>query len=546
MLALLFLPPAHAACAVEQLETEDGVTVVIRALEEPVGCRTVTLASDRPMTLRATLWTPEDRRVRVPADHLRPLPGGGWEVGLPELTVGGRAELAAGIVGDTLTVRLAPADGPAQGLLPASPEAPVAAPATMHETRTLMLDERHPGWGFADAARASTRVELRLTFAPDAPAALLPLPSGATELDAGGLTAVPLALLVPAGTREATVRYTVPGAEPLGSRTLPAGSLTLVGPDVEWVPSPGLGVTTSPVQGGVRFDAPTGGVARWRVARAGGVAVVPDTATFVAGLEWRFARLSLPEPAVPPRIRDRLNRPNLYNQLLDAVRELRDGVLPGRDGLRPRQLNRAWRSGWATPVERALILHRFFGQERLRAGWVLTGEHADPVSLTGFDTMLLTLDLEGETVWVDPSCSACATGEVGTRWLGKPAISVTSGGASEPGSTVPAATGKLTRALTLNGSEFRASFTADGAAALWLREQIVGVEPGARADRIGTALGMPGAVLSLANGFADAGAPITLNLVGTRPPREPFVGDTPWLGGWEDSLSPNGPALPSP
>ncbi|MDP2308868.1 MAG: hypothetical protein Q8P18_22795 [Pseudomonadota bacterium] len=526
MLTLLLLPPAHAACAVEQTESAEGVKVVIRALEEPVGCRTVTLESDRPLTFAATLWSPEERRARLRDDHQRLLPGGGWEIGLPELVVGGRAELDVVVSGETLTVRLGP------------PEAP-PPPASAHEIRTLTLDARHPGWGFADPTRASTRVELRLTFAsdaaPESAPPLVPLPPGATEVDAGGLTPVPLGLLVPVGTREATIRYTVPGAEPLGSRALPAGSLTLVGPGVEWIPSPGPGVTATPVEGGIRFDAPSGGLARWRVARAGGAAVVPDAATFVAGLDWRFARLSLPEPAVPVSIRDRLNRPNLYAQLMDEVRALRVGALPGRDPLRPRQLNKAWQSGWATPVERALILHRFFGQEKLRAGWVVTGEHADPSSLTGFDTLLLTLELEGRTLWVDPSCDVCASGEVGTRWLGKPAVGAAT--------AVPTAPGQLSRTLSLIGDQFHASFTASGAAALWVRERIAGVEPALRSERIAAALGMPGATLVSSTGFAEAGAPLTVELVATRAPRDPFDGDTPWAGGWSDVLA---AAPPSP
>ncbi len=521
MLALLFAPAAHAACAVEQEDRADGVTIVVRALEEPVGCRTVTLESNGPLALDATLWSPEERRTRLKGDHLRLLPGGGWEIGLPELVVGGRAVFEASVAGDSLTVRLGPAEPP-----------PLAA--ELHETRTLTLDARHPGWGFADPARASTRVEQRLALPPDAPAWILPLPAGATEVDAPGLTPVPLGLSVPAGTGTVTVRYTVPGAEPLGARTLPPGSLTLIGPDVAWVSSPGPDVTATPVDGGVRFDAPNGGVARWRVARAGGDTVVPDAATFVAGLDWRFARLSLPEPAVPVSIRDRLNRPNLFAQLLAEVQSTRDGALPGADPLRPRHLNRAWRSGWTTPVERALILHRFLGQEKLAARWVLTGERADPVSLTGFDAMLLTVQLDGETLWVDPSCQVCGPGEIGTRWLGRPAV----GGAEE----VPSAPGRLTRALTLSGDQFRGSFTAVGAAALWLRERIVGSEAGARAGRLGDALGMPGATLVSSSGFGEAGAPITIELIGPRPPRDPFPGETPWTGGWGDQLAPDSPS----
>ncbi|MDP2312574.1 MAG: hypothetical protein Q8P41_06680 [Pseudomonadota bacterium] len=516
MLAFLFVPSAAAACAVEQNKDAEGVEIVVRALEEPVGCRTVTLESDRPLALTASIWTPEGRRVRVKGEHLRALPGGGWEIGLPELEVGGFASLDAGVAGDSLTVRLGAAEPP-------------PPPATAHEVRTLTLDARHPGWGFADPARASTRVELQLTFAPDTVAQLVPLPAGATDIDAGGLSLVPLGVSVPAGTAAATVRYTIAGAEPLGARTIPAGSLTLVGPGVEWVASSGPGVTRTAVEGGIRFDAPEGGVARWRVARAGGAAVVPDVGTYVAGLEWRFARQSLPEPAVPVSIRDRLDRPNLFQELVAEVKDLRRGGLPGRsDPLRTRQLNVAWRSGWVTPLERALILHRFLGQEKFLAGWVLTGEDADLTSLTGFDTMLLTVQTGGETVWVDPECRVCAPGEIGTRWLGRPAI----GAASE----VPTAPGRLTRSLTLAGDQFRATFSAVGAAALWVRERIDGVEPGVRSERLGAALGMPGATLVATTGFAEAGAPLTVTLVGSRPPQDPFGEETPWTGGWGDGL----------
>jgi hypothetical protein len=533
MLALILLAPhAHAACAIEQDKRPDGVTVVVRALDEPVGCRRVTLESDAPLTVTATVWSPEARRSTPKQDHLRQLPGGGWEIAVPELVVGGRAVFEVGVPGSALVVRLG------------APET-VTLVGLVHETRVLTLDARHPGWGFADGARAETRVELRFTPPAEGPTQIVPVPAGATDLYAPGLDPVPLGVRVPAGVPEVTIRYTVRGAEPLAARTLPPGTLTLVGPPtpegaVAWVPSPGPGVTVSPVENGVRFDAPSGGVARWRVATAGADKVVPDVATYLKGLDWRFARQSLPEPAVPVAIRDRLDRPNLLRELLTEVQSLRDGALPGAEPLRPRQLNGAWRSGWATQVERALVFHRFLGQEKFRAGWVLTGEDADPVSLTGFDTMLVVARVGEDNLWVDPACAVCAPGEIGTRWLGKPAI----GALPEGMTAVPRASGLLTRALTLNGEQFQADFTAVGAAALWLRERIVGVEPGVRADRLGEALGMPGAALVASAGFGEAGAPVTVSLTGPRPPHDPFADATPWDGGWTDALAPS-PASPA-
>ncbi len=545
LLLSLFAPPAHAACAVDQVKSDEGVEIAVRALQEPVGCRTVTLTSDRPLEVEAYVWSPEERRTRLKADHLRALPGGGWEIGAPELVPGGWIHLRVAVPGDALDLRLAPAPEPDLRVLRAD------------ETHTLTLDPRHPGWGFADRARARTRVQLALGLPADAPDQVLPLPSGVIELDTGGLPTVPHGVKLPAGTTEARVTYTVKGAAPQGARTLAPGSLTLVGPDVTWRTSVGPGVRVGEVEGGVRFEAPEGGAARWRVERAGDAAVIPDVGTFVAGLDWRFARVSLPEPAVPMELRGKRDRAELFADLLAAVRGLRDGALPGADPLHPRQLNKAWRSGWVTPVERALVLHRFLGQERYRAGWVLTGEDADPATLTGFDHLLVTAYVEGELRWIDPTCAVCAPGEIGTRWLGRPAIGVdvTSGNedagqketartASAPmsplpeGATVPRAEGRLERSLTLQGERFRARFVARGAAALWLRERIVGVEPAARGMRLGEALGMPDAALVEAAGFGEAGAPITVELDGPRPPLDPFPGPdaTPWAGGWGDVL----------
>jgi hypothetical protein len=351
-------------------------------------------------------------------------------------------------------------------------------------------------------------------------------------VEAAGLEAVPDGVRVPAGRAEATVRFRLAGAAPQGDETLLPGSLTLRGPGVVWRSSVGPGVAVTPADGGVRFESADGGVARWRVESVGAVGVIPDAATYAAGLDWRFARASLPEPAVPMGLRGRRDRGTLFWEIVSEVRVPTDGVLPGTDPVHPRQLNAAWRSGWVTPVERGLILHRFLGQEKFKdAAWALTGEHADPVSLTGFDTVLVNATVDGARVWVDPTCTVCAPGEIGTRWLGRPAI----GAVAE----IPTAPGRLDRALSLDGDHFRATFQATGAAALWLRERIAGVEPAVRPARIAAVLGFPGGTLANATGFEVAGGPITLELLGSEPPKDPFpTAATPWDGGWGDSLAP--------
>ena len=299
--------------------------------------------------------------------------------------------------------------------------------------------------------------------------------------------------------------------------------------------------------GEARFDAPAGGVAGWRVLGVGKDAVIPDAETFVAGLAWRFAQASLPEPAVPMELRGDRDREHLLAGILSVVQGLRRGALPGADPLHPRPLNAAWRSEWATAVEQGLILHRMLGQERFRPGWVLTGDNPDLATLTGFDTALVTVRMDGEVRWIDPGCTVCAVGELPTRWAGHPAvgIDVTSAGDDPrpnaglaPYTTeVPVAAGRLTRSMALVGDRFHVRFHAVGAAALWLREALVGVDPALRPQRLADVLGMPDATLVSATGLPDAGAPVTLELEGGRAPGDPACGeDPPWSGGWGDVL----------
>jgi hypothetical protein len=546
MLTLLILNHARATCSVEQAAAGGEARVSIEALAEPVGCRTISVTSSAPLELQAWRWDPDGRRARLKADHLRLLPGGGWEIGAPELRVGGRIELLLQVPGGDLDVRLAP-----------EPDVDLHV-TRVDERRSLTLDPRHPGWGFADPKLASTTVERHLVRPADAPEEIVPIPLDATEVDAGGLSAVPGGVKVPAGVTDVKLRYTVPGAEPTGALRIPPGSFTLLGAGVAWVTTVGAGVTATTIESGVRFDAPQGGEVRWRVAQAGAAAVIPDTATWVAGLDWRFARVSLPEPAVPMALRGKRDRTELFDDLLTEVRALSPGSLPGANPIRPRQLNAAWRSRWATPIEQALILHRFLGQERFRVAWVLTGEVADPTTLTGFDHMLLVVAGEEGTRWIDPSCTVCAPGEIGTRWMGRPAVGIdiatgVSEGEAVPGdrraaraplaplpdgATVPRTEGRLERSLTLAGDRFVARFTATGAAALWLRERLVGVDPLVRGLTLARALGMPDAALVDTSGFGDAGAPVTLVLEGPRPPEDPFASPdaTPWAGGWGDAL----------
>lgn len=521
VLAALLPRAAAARCAVERQALPDGgLRLVVAAQAEPVGCRTVTLRSDAPLEVKA--WQKgAERKRRLRGDHLRLLPGGGWEIGAPGLRVGEALEIEVGVAGGTLSVELAPADRTAP---------PPPPGLRREETRTLLLDDKHPEWGFADATLAVTRVDVTLQGAIPA-GWTLAVPADATVIDAGGLRPVPAGLRAEAALDGArTVRWEVPGAAPRGFERIGPGALTLSSPGVAWVTRAGPGVTEEAVPGGVRFVAPEGGDVRWRVQGVAGRPVIPDAETFVRGLDRRFADASLPEPAVPMWLKPEGDPRVVATSLYEEVRALVLGALPGGDPLRPRQLNRAWRSGWATAVERGLVLHRLLGQERIPATWALTGEHADPVTLTGYDAVLVVATVDGEPMWLDPACVVCAPGEISTRWLGKPAL----GGVPE----VPSAPGRLVRRLSLAGEHFEATFEATGAAAVWLRERAAEADVERRAGHLAEALGMPDGVVTRVEGLGERGAPIALTATGPRAPRDPFPPDaTPWSGGWGDALS---------
>lgn len=524
---LLLAAAAHAACTFTQTTYADAVGVVLVAGPGHVPCRTVGFTADVPLTVEAWLLTGEGRRRRLDDEAVRPLLGGGWELRVPTLREGDRIEAKLGLPADGLQVRLGP------------PPEPRWDGARRAETWTLSLDPEHPEWAFADPSRGHTAHAATWTFAAESGPLLVPDP----EPPFAGAPAAPVpgGVRWPGGAGEVTTGWTEAGAAAQGARWIPPGSLTLLGPGVEWVT--GGEVLAEPVEGGVRFTTDTGGVARWRVARAGGAPVIPDVATFVAGLEWRFARRSLPEPAVPVRLKALRDPGELVTGLLDEVRSLVSWQAPEADPLQPRSLNRAWRSGWATPVEQALILHRFLGQEKMRAQWVLTGADADPVTLTGYTHGLVRAWVGDRELWLDPGCAVCAPGEIDPRWMGRPAV----GGAAE----VPRAPGTLVRRIRLSETTFQVRFEATGAAAVWLREVVADLDLPRRSAPLLTALGfLDGELVGHSAGLVPGGGALApgVDLLesaeGTlvieartqRVPGAPLGGAPPWDGGWRDEL----------
>lgn len=509
LLALLSLlsGPAHAACSFSQTRYADAVEVLVQAGPGVVSCRTVYVDAPLPLTVEAWRRSAEGGEWKLRTGT--PLPGGGWQVSLPDLRAGEALRLAVRPVVEGLVV----------GLLPWREPAP--RQGRLDEVWRFDLDPRHPGWGFADPRHGRTHVERRWTFEAAAPPQVLPAPGVAES--GSGEDAVPRAVRWKGGAGELAAGWDEPGATPQGRRVVPPGSFTLTGAGVELVGSGGPGVTVVPVEGGLRFEAPQGGEVRWRVARVGETAVIPDVTTFVAGLTERFRARSLPEPAVPVRLKG-LRVPELMVEALyDEVRALVPYADPATDPLSPRPLNRAWRSGWATPLEKGLILHRMLGQEKIVAEWVLTGAAPDPSTLTGYDVALVRAHVGDVTVWLDPSCTVCRPGQISWRWQGQSAL----GAVGE----VPRQPGRLARRITISGTEYIVRHVAEGAAGRWLREVAAEVDEGARPGRLLKALGIEdGSVASVA-GLTDAEGDVTVEVHTRIVPGRPFAGAAPpWDG----------------
>lgn len=476
---LMLTPGAHAACIVSQEGTSKGVAIHVEAVEAPVHCRILTVVTTGAApALRAVLTDENGRRHRLPRDHFHAV-ANTVEVGIPELNVGGKVVIDIDLPGNDLTIAVG------------APPPPASMPTETHEVRTILLDAKHPGWGFADAKLSETRVEVH-RIQPD-----------------GVQTSVHS------------------GAAPQGILSLAPGSFTIIAPAVQIVPWGSEGVTVSRIKDGVRWDAPTGGEARWRVASVGPDAVIPDGKTFIAGIDWRFTAVSLPEPAVPMRLHGKAEKEELVREILMEVRALTEARLPGTEALRPRQLNRAWNSGWATSVERGLILHRMLGQERISAGWALTGKDPEFLTLTGYDSMLVVASVDDHDRILDPGCTVCGWGEFSTKWAGKPAIGILD--------RIPRAPGEMKQTVTLTGETFHARYEGAAAAALWVREAVADVEATRYHSVLAAALGMPGAAVVRSSGLEDPGKPVTIELEGRSPPRHPFAeGAEPWEGGWAD------------
>ncbi len=496
---------AAAACLLNEVREPERriLTIEVRGAPEP--CRRLDIASTEPMTLRA--WVTTGDRHRLPKDQLRPQPGGGWQVWAPELYDGDilkvEVNFPEGIVASEPELRV--------GIGLPLPPAPSAV-SEHHRILTMVPDPDHPGWGFADPTRGYTEIEDRWLLLPGAAPELLPLPLEAQLLELSGAKPLPGALLSEAD--EVRVRYRLGGQQAQADFLLEPGSLLLAGP-VTWQISTAATVSQQPQ--GTLIETTTGAPVAWRVERAGDAPVIPDLSTFLAGVTERFRLVSLPEPAEPMWLRPEEDPTFLWSTLFGLVRDIPE--LPSVEALRPGNLNRAWKRRAASSVQKGLILQRLLSQERIGSLWGLSGHRVNTTTFTGFDTVLLQTNLG----WLDPSCGACAPGELSSALMGQPLL--TADGVLEQ---VPRLPGRMRVEIVLKETVFEVDLQAEGQAALWLREPLVGADPGAVPNRILRRLDMEGATILLMEGVEKRGQPIHLRMTSPQVPALHWRENPPW------------------
>ncbi len=501
---------AHARCSLSRDSGPDGVTFTLVALEEPVRCRDVSLASDVDTTLRAVRVDTRGRSHRLPAERLRAT-ADGWRVAAPELDRG-----------DTLRLEVDPL--PEGSRLDVILGAPPPRPDARHVrwTEQHRLDATHPARSYEADGPGATDVALDVAVDVTAPSPWrIDLPPGArvgavsgARVRRGGLEALPDAALI-------TARWTVPGVPAHDTRSLGPGSVELLAPGVHWVVGASGDVQVAATPGGVRADVAGRGVLRWRADRV--------METPIATLERERFTTFL------HRARRRTRRLGTTpDDVLAGLARTRMAATPWDDPLRPRTPRQVFGTNWRTPMERGLLLAAALDAHDgaaladvpPRVAWFVTGTDADAATRTGFERVLVRIDGPDGARWLDAACDACAPGEVATDLRGRPLL--------DTQQRVPTGTGVLRRALRLDGAAWSVRFRAQGAAALWLREVALAVDVERRPARLATVLGIPDATLDSTTGLATPGAEVVVEAHGPTTPRAPIIPHGAWDGGWRD------------
>jgi len=399
---------------------------------------------------------------------------------------------------------------------------------------------------FAAATRAEPTVFEQVVRRLDLPDGAAPMtalyPGGASTMAVRDAVVFPVdgrarpwVLDLPARVQKVGARTQPPNVPaPLWTLRMRDGSAAIVvGPNAqrlgllfEWTQpdAPACGLT--PDRPGRRADevlATSGtvvddGAGAWHLASWGDTPVIPDRDRLVAGLEHRFDARSMPEPALPTRMKFAKASWELATELRPTLWDrARVGPVDQPAGW-PRGLAAARRSGAVTPLEAALILRLYAQQSGFQASWAMVRPAWErgpaPVCPAAYPEALVRLTLGDETRWIDPGCAVCGPFEIRPELLGAAALGP---GITQTPTPVP---GKEVVEVTAE----RVRWTLDGPPALRFRAWVSGIPNDDRARAIAERLAGKGATLEGTQGLADAGT--RLVMIAKRPPG-PFAGEDP-------------------
>ncbi|MEZ4316586.1 MAG: hypothetical protein R3F61_03760 [Myxococcota bacterium] len=260
----------------------------------------------------------------------------------------------------------------------------------------------------------------------------------------------------------------------------------------------------------------------WWIGSIGVRAIVPERSQLIRALDNRFRRAALPEPAMPSALRGRATDWDLFAALRPELAK-RAGVadLPLAP-LFPRKLVKARKSGALTSVEAALIVWVQATQARVPTSWAVvfpanrgTGWHTSP---EGYTEGLVAVSLDGETRWIDPSCTVCAPFELRPELEGADMLSPIGLRTPEP----------REGRMSVVDADGRRTVDLEGPAALSLRLWLTSLPAPDRPAALSARFGGESAVLVGSEGLATPGEPIRIVLEGTGLP-DPLV---PPEGAW--------------
>jgi hypothetical protein len=385
---------------------------------------------------------------------------------------------------------------------PARAEAP---PPAAKRTITLEIPEGDPQASLYPGAGSAALTTETVTFDPADAARIwwMPIPADAADL------AVDVAPQLPSTTSRQREDGLVVVVGPSDERTTVTVSwrkadaptcgqvLPRAGEALEWA--------VQDPKGRIRTEG-----SWWSLTSHDGKPIMPDRASVVNGLDWRFARQSLPEPALPFELKGRALDEELIREMRSALlKRAAVADLPG-DPLWPRKLFKARRTEVLDPIEAALVLRLYAQQVRLPATWALARPAelgaGDAICPVGYEDAALAVEWEGQLRWVDPACSVCGTFEL------RPHLDGASVYTSVAAKT-PDVTGKQVVRTTADG----VAVGLQGPPALMLRVWLQDVAAEDRPNAIAARFAGAGATLEKAEGIEVAGGAIKLLIKGPTP-----------------------------